>query len=159
MMLLVVAVGAATFIGTALLVAPRLFADHLTQAGDDSPALRTHASEAFETAFTASVTVAVVLAAIAAGPVGVAWMFSRRVGKTISGLATAARHVADGDYGAPIPRSSFGRELDDLSRSFAQMARTLADTDVARAHLLADLATTGAPVRLRAAWRPAGRGG
>ena len=138
MMLLVVAVGAATFIGTALLVAPRLFADHLTQAGDDSPALRTHASEAFETAFTASVTVAVVLAAAAA--VGVAWMFSRRVGKTISGLATAARHVADGDYGAPIPRSSFGRELDDLSRSFAQMARTLADTDVARAHLLADLA-------------------
>jgi signal transduction histidine kinase len=138
MMLLVVAVGAATFVGTALLIAPRLFADHLAQAGDDSPALRTHASEAFETAFSLSVGVAVVLAAVAA--VGVAWMFSRRVGRTISGLATAARHVADGDYGAPIPPSSFGRELEDLSQSFAQLARTLADTDVSRAHLLADLA-------------------
>ena len=63
MMLLVVAVGAVTFIGTALLIAPRLFADHLAQAGDDSPALRAHASEAFETAFTVSVTIAVPAAA------------------------------------------------------------------------------------------------
>ena len=138
MMLLVVAIGAATFITTALIIAPRLFSDHLAQAGDDSPQLREHASEAFEAAFTWSVTVAVILAAVAA--IGVAWMFSRRVGQTMSGLATAARHVAAGDYSTPIPASSFGRELEDLSQSFAQMARTLAATDLARARLLADLA-------------------
>lgn len=58
----------------------------------------------------------------------------------MSGLAIAARHVADGDYTAPIPGHSFGSELEDLSLSFAQLARTLAATDIARARLLADLA-------------------
>lgn len=138
MMLLVVAIGAVTFITTALIIAPRLFSEHLAQAGDDSPELRQHASEAFEAAFTWSVSVAIVLATGTA--IGVAWIFSRRVGQTMSGLATAARHVAEGDYNTPIPTSSFGSELGDLSQSFAQMARTLAATDLARARLLADLA-------------------
>mgnify|MGYP003585521444 CR=1 FL=1 len=138
MMLLVVAVGATTFIVTAALIAPSLFSEHLKQAGDDSPALQSHAVAAFQTAFTLSVTIAVVLASGAA--VAVAWVFSRRVGHTISALAAAARRVADGDYTAPIPGTSFGRELTDLSGSFAQMARTLADTDTARNRLLADLA-------------------
>ncbi len=138
MMLLVIAIGAATLVVTALVIAPKLFADLLAQTGADDPTLTSHALNAFETAFAWSVCVAVLLAV--AGAIGASWVFSRRVAGTIGELALAAQHFASGDFSIPIPSGSFGRELQELSTSFTQMARTLAHTDMARASLLADLA-------------------
>lgn len=135
---IVIGVGGITLILTAFLVAPALFADHLSRIGEDSPEVQHHAQDAFESSFTLSLAVATIAAVAAAG--ALSWFLTRRVAQPIEDLAGAAESVADGDYAVHVPSATFGRELTALSQSFQRMADQLADTDAARSRLLADLA-------------------
>jgi two-component system sensor histidine kinase BaeS len=136
--LLVIATGALTLVVATALVAPALFAEHLTRTGEDSPQVKQHAEEAFASSFAISLTLAMVAALTAAGLVS--WFLVRRVAHPVVELADAADAVAAGDYAVRVPAGGFGSELTRLSEAFDHMANRLAATDAARTSMLADLA-------------------
>ena len=47
----VIGIGALALVGTAAVVGPRLFAEHLARTGEDSPMVTEHATEAFASSF------------------------------------------------------------------------------------------------------------
>lgn len=136
--LLVIGTGALTLIVAAVLVAPTLFSEHLTQTGEDSPQVRQHAEEAFASSFAIALGLAMVAALIAAGLVSL--FLVRRVADPVVDLADAADAVAAGDYAVAVPTGGFGSELSRLSDAFDHMANRLAATDATRTSMLADLA-------------------
>jgi signal transduction histidine kinase len=121
-----------------VLVAPGLFHEHLIDAGVTDPEVQLHAEEAFASSFAISVAIAAVAALIAAG--GVSWFMVRRVSRPVEELADSAESVAAGDYAVDVPDATFSSELHQLSASFTNMAHRLAETEVTRTRLLADLA-------------------
>lgn len=135
---LVVGVGAATLIIAAAIVAPRLFHDHLIEAGVSDPEVQLHAEEAFASSFAISVVLATLTALLAAG--GVSWFMVRRVSRPVEELAASAESVAAGRYDVGVPDASFSSELHQLGDSFTRMAHRLAETENTRTRLLADLA-------------------
>jgi signal transduction histidine kinase len=135
---LVVGVGAVTLIIAAALVAPRLFHEHLIDAGVNDPEVQLHAEEAFASSFAIAVLLATVTALLAAG--GVSWFMVRRVSRPVEELAQSAESVAAGRYDVSVPDASFSSELHQLSDSFTDMAHRLAETEATRTRLLADLA-------------------
>lgn len=136
--LLVIATGALTLVVAALLIAPALFAEHLTRTGEESPQVQQHAEEAFASSFAVSLAVALVASLTAAGLVS--WFMVRRVALPVVALADAADAVAGGDYTVTVPAGGFGSELTRLSDAFDHMANRLAATDATRTSMLADLA-------------------
>lgn len=136
--LLVIGTGALTLIVAAVLVAPTLFSEHLTQTGEDSPQVRQHAEEAFASSFAIALGLAMVAALIAAGLVSL--FLVRRVADPVVELADAADAVAAGNYAVAVPTGGFGSELSRLSDAFDHMANRLAATDATRTSMLADLA-------------------
>jgi signal transduction histidine kinase len=101
------------------------------------PEVQLHAEEAFASSFAVSVAVATVSALLAAGLVS--WFIVRRVSRPVEELAQSAESVAAGQYDVSVPGATFSRELHQLSESFINMAHRLAETEVTRIHLLADL--------------------
>jgi len=134
----VVLIGAATLIVTALLVAPALFHEHLGHYGMASADVQLHAEEAFAYAFVIAVAVATVISVAAAGVVS--WILVRRVSRPIEQLASAAESVAAGRFDVQVPDAGFSSELERLTDSFTVMAARLGDSEAARSRLLADLA-------------------
>jgi signal transduction histidine kinase len=134
---LVIGVGAATMVVTAVLVAPGLFHEHLTHVGVNTPTVQAHAEEAFASAFAISIGVAGLTAFIAAGLLS--WVLVRRVSRPMEELAQAAESVASGHFDVDVPDANFSIEFHQLSRAFADMAGRLAATETARTRLLADL--------------------
>lgn len=135
---LVIGVGALTLVVAAALVAPSLFNEHLARTGEDSPMVREHAAQAFASSFAISLALAMVAALSAAGLVS--WFLVRRVAHPVAALADAADALSAGNYQVRAPAGGFGSELERLSGAFDHMAVQLADTDAARARMLADLA-------------------
>ena len=135
---LVIGVGALTLVVAATLVAPSLFSDHLARTGETSPQVRKHAEEAFASSFSVALALAMVAALSAAGLVS--WFLVRRVARPVAALADAADALAAGNYRARSPAGGFGSELERLSTAFDHLASELADSDAARARMLADLA-------------------
>lgn len=68
---------------------------------------------------------------------GVGLYFARLVAKRVERLEEAARKVADGDFATPIPIDSSG-QLGQLSRTFNEMQRRLAELDYARKKFIAN---------------------
>ncbi|HEX8695813.1 MAG TPA: ATP-binding protein [Longimicrobium sp.] len=60
--------------------------------------------------------------------VALAALVARIVARPTQALAEAAKRLARGDYDAPLPRDS-GDEIGQLSRTFGEMRRTLAERD------------------------------
>ncbi len=134
----VVGVGAGTLLVSAALVAPRLFHEHLASAGVDSTGVRMHAEEAFASAFGISVVVGTVMSLLAA--LATSWLLVRRISRPVEDLAHSAQEVAAGHFDVDVPDAIFSRELQQLSASFTDMARRLAETESTRTQLVADLA-------------------
>ena len=135
---LVIGVGGLTLIIAAVIVAPQLFHIHLIDSGVGDLESQLHAEEAFASSFAISVGVAVVAALLTAG--AISWFLVRRVSRPVELLAQSAQAVAAGKFDVAVPDAAFSRELDQLSTSFSDMAHRLAETEVTRARLLADLA-------------------
>jgi two-component system sensor histidine kinase BaeS len=138
LLVLVIAVGSVTLVVATDLLAPGLFRSHLQRSGERSPAVLHHAEQAFNSAFTISLSVATLAALAAAGLVS--WFLVRRVAHPVQELADAADAVAAGNYRVQVPVADFSSELQRLSEAFTHMAGRLADTDAARSRLLSDLA-------------------
>ena len=134
---IVVGIGAATLILTALLVAPPLFHYHLSHLGLVSPDVLVHSEEAFAFSFVIAVVVASIVSVAAAG--AMSWFLVRRVSRPIEELAAAAEGVAAGRFDVVVPDAGFSSELEQLSRSFRQMAIKLGESEATRSRLLADL--------------------
>lgn len=135
---LVIGVGGVTLIVAAVLVAPQLFHIHLIDSGVGDLQAQTHAEEAFASSFAISVAVAAIAALVTAGVIS--WFLVRRVSRPVELLAQSAQAVAAGQYDVTVPDAAFSSELEQLSTSFNDMAHRLAETEVTRSRLLADLA-------------------
>lgn len=135
----VVLVGALTAWLVAGVLGPPIFHDHLVQAGvaDDARALL-HAEEAYTTASTLSLSIAVAAAAFTSLAVSV--FLTTRIGRSLSSLTTGAAHVASGRYDARVPRPGMGTEFDRLADAFNRMARRLEASERLRRRSLADVA-------------------
>lgn len=134
---IVVGIGAATLILTAWFVAPPLFRYHLSDLGRVSPAVQFHSEEAFAFSFVIAVVVASIVSVAAAG--AMSWFLVRRVSRPVEELAVAAESVAAGRFDVVVPEAGFSSELEQLSRSFRQMAIKLGESEATRSRLLADL--------------------
>lgn len=135
--LLVIVITFMALLVTILLIAPGLFLHHLRMSGEDSPVVQLHAQEAFETSVGLALLAAAAVAVVAA--VLLSWFLARRVSQPITELAASAEAVAHGNYDVTVPQAGFGTELHTLSRSFQDMADSLATTDQVRSRMLSDL--------------------
>lgn len=136
--LVVITVAGVTLVVAAAVVAPALFSDHLARTGEESSEVQEHAEAAFASSFAISLTIALVAALSAAALMS--WFVVRRVAHPVVQLADAADAVAAGDYSVRVPSTSFGSELTRLSTAFDHMAAKLAETELTRTSILADLA-------------------
>ena len=103
---LVVGVGAAALVAS--LVGPPLFHRHLLEAGHNpSPTELAHTEQAYASANTASLTVALVIALACA--IAVTWYAARRITRPLHALAGVAEELfSAGDYGVRAPRTGGG---------------------------------------------------
>lgn len=136
--ILVIAVGGITLIMSAVLVAPKLFHEHLAQMVSATPEIQRHAEEAFASSFAISLGLATLASLITAGLIS--WFLVRRISHPVEDLADAAEAVAAGSFDVSVPDAQFSSELNRLSQSFERMAARLARTDATRTRLMADLA-------------------
>lgn len=136
---LVLVAGALTTWLVASVVGPSIFHDHLSQAGLAHTATEAqHVEEAFASALLLSIALALLTSVLAA--LAVSWYFSRRVQRSISSVADAARQIAAGQFGARVPDPGLGGEFTTLAATYNQLADRLEATEVTRRQMLADLA-------------------
>lgn len=136
---LVIAAGASTLAGVAILTGPSLFRSHVRQAlGPLSQDASGHLDAAFASALLLSIGLAVLVSAAAA--FGLSWYMARRIAQPVSRLAGAAERIAGGSVHTRVPVPSPDDELADVSRSFNRMAAALEETETTRQQLLSDLA-------------------
>ncbi|POH64582.1 HAMP domain-containing protein [Cryobacterium sp. TMN-39-2] len=136
--LVVVLVGVATAWVVVAGIGPAIFHVHMMGTGGSGADSTVHAEEAFRTASTLSLALALI-AALAAS-VGVSLFLSRRITRSLAPVTEAAGRVADGDYTARIPAVGLGSEFDDLTSAFNSMATDLGRIEATRTRMLGDLA-------------------
>ena len=137
---LVLLTGGFTAWPVAATVGPPLFHEHLTQAhvGEPLASIETlHTEEAYQSANTITLSLALLAAVVAAMAVYV--FVTRRIGRSVATVADAASNVAQGRYGVTVPPPRLGTEFDALASGFNQMAGRLRSVERARSRLLADL--------------------
>lgn len=136
---LIVVAGAVTLALVAAVVAPGLFRAHLQRAiGPVSDEMAHHLDQALATALLLSLTIAVAAALLTT--LAVSWFLTRRLGRPIARMATAATRVAAGAYETRVEASHLGVEFAALDEAFNRMASTLEHTERRRRELFADLA-------------------
>ncbi|HSN42758.1 MAG TPA: HAMP domain-containing protein, partial [Propionibacteriaceae bacterium] len=136
---MVAAAMAVTMIGVALVVGPPLFAQHMHEAGHgEQETVLVHAEEAFRTAGLVSLAVGLLISAVGAALISI--LITRRIGRSLGDLTTAAQRIASGDYEHRVADASLSTELSQLAGNFNDMAATLASTEGTRRRLLTDLA-------------------
>lgn len=101
-------------------------------AGMMDPLLQAAFGDAVGTALMLGLAAAVIVAVV------VAVLFSTYISRPLSGLVTASRRVARGDYAQRIPPAA--GELGELASSFNEMAATLGATEERRLDLIGDVA-------------------
>lgn len=135
----VLATGALTALLVASAVGPGLFHAHMTDAGvGDHEAAAMHAEQAFRDASTVALGLAIGAATLASAAVSL--VLTRRIGRSLAAVSTAAAHVGAGAYESRVPAPGLGAEFDELAESFNAMAARLHEADRLRARLLADVA-------------------
>ena len=136
--ILVVLMGALTAWLVAATLGPRLFHEHLAQAHHAATTAQVlHIEEAYQSANTISLSLALLAALVAATAVSV--LVTRRIGRPVAAIADAASHVAQGRYDVTVPPPGLGADFDALASGFNQMSGQLRSVDRARTRLLADL--------------------
>jgi signal transduction histidine kinase len=96
------------------------------------PLLRAAFGDAVGTALLLGLGAAVVVAVV------VALLLSTYISRPLSGLASASRRLAHGDYAQRVPPAA--GELGELAASFNEMAATLGETERRRRDLIGDVA-------------------
>jgi two-component system, OmpR family, sensor histidine kinase BaeS len=124
--LVILAVGVAV-------VGADVFTSLMVQAGDSAD----HARAMYDRSVTAVVLAAFALAAIAS--VVLAVMLARMLARPLADVGAAARRIAEGDYGARVPREG-PEELASLADSFNQMAASLERQEAMRRDFIANAA-------------------
>lgn len=136
---LVLATAAVTAWLVAVAIGPAVFQAHLDATEEtDSGSVIDHARIAFSTASAVALAVALALGVMAAFAVSV--LLSRRIGRSLESLATAAQGIAQGASGVRVPRPGIGREFDELAFAFNRMADRLDESERLRGRLLSDVA-------------------
>ena len=136
---LVLLAGAVTSWLVASAVGPRIFHDHLLQAGVGHTSTEAaHVEEAFGSALLVALGVALTASVLLA--LGVTAFFTRRVQRSTSAVAESASMIARGDYGSRVPSPGLGAEFDQLAATINGLAQRLGDVESTRRRLLADLA-------------------
>ena len=93
----------------------------------------------FTGAIEANVRRTIALSGVALlGSLGLGWWTSRRIARSLLRLSQASKNVAQGKFNDSFPTSRI-REVDTLSESFSQMARSLQDAEQFRDHYEAKL--------------------
>ncbi|MBE7190952.1 MAG: HAMP domain-containing protein [Gordonia polyisoprenivorans] len=135
----VITAGAAATWVAASLLAPSLFHQHLQQAsGDDMADRLDHVEQAFTSALTAGLAIALLLSVVLT--LAVAWYFTRRVHRAITEMVTSTTRIADGRYSTRVRHSRLGTEFDALGHAVNQLAERLEATEKVRTQLMSDLA-------------------
>ncbi|KOS56411.1 sensor histidine kinase [Rhodococcus rhodochrous] len=120
-------------------VAPGLFHNHLQQAGIEHVSTEAaHVEEAFTSAMIISLAIALVVSALMA--LAVSWYFTRRVQRSVTGVATSATEIAGGHYDVRLPGPGLGHEFDQLAETFNKLADRLDSVETTRRRMLSDLA-------------------
>lgn len=136
---IVVMTGALTTTAVATVVGPPLFREHLRRAGVPADSLEeAHAEEAYGYATVISIGVAVAVSALVA--LAVSYYVSRRLQRSVTEVASAAKAVAKGEYGTRVAPPRLGDDFDALAIAFNQMASRLQAVDSTRQQLFGDLA-------------------
>lgn len=153
--LLVVTASVLAAVLVASILGPPLFHEHLLRA-DVAPqsSQLLHVDRAYRDAglwtLGAGLLVALALATV------VSWFFARRIRDSLRALTRAAAAVANGRYGARVPATGAGAEVDALAEAFNTMAARLDSTERTRRQLIADLAhEMRTPVSVLAVYRDA----
>ena len=137
-MMLVTGVAGGTAAIVGLVVAPRLFHDHLHRAMPSvSATVVDHADAAFWSANALGIVLALPAALLAA--IGLSYYLSRRLRRSTRPLAVAAAKVAGGEYETRVQAKGLGSEFDELIDAFNQMAARLQRSEHSRQQLLADV--------------------
>jgi signal transduction histidine kinase len=95
------------------------------------------AHQMFDASITGVVAIAAAVAIVAS--VILAMLFARRLARPLERVGSAARRVADGDYGARVPREG-PEEIASLADSFNQMAAALAEQERVRRDFITNAA-------------------
>jgi len=120
-------------------IGPATFHNHMLQAGaSHDPVAVLHAEEAFRSASALSLTVALAAAVLAA--LAVSLFLTRRIGRSLAALSSAAARVAGGRFDAHVTHPHLGVEFDELADAFNAMSARLHDSEALRQRLLADVA-------------------
>lgn len=136
---IVVLTGALTTMLVAVLVGPPLFREHLHRAGVPANSMEeVHAEEAYGYATGISIGVAVAVSALVALAASI--YVSRRLQRSVTEVASAAKTVAEGDYDIRVVPPRLGADFDALAIAFNQMASRLQTVDSTRQRLFRDLA-------------------
>ncbi|MDZ7881665.1 MAG: HAMP domain-containing sensor histidine kinase [Mycobacterium sp.] len=136
---IVVITGALTTTAVAAIVGPPLFREHLHRAGVPADsAEEVHAEEAYGYATVISIGVAVAVSALVA--LAVSFYVSRRLQRSVTEVASAARAVTTGRYDTRVAPPRLGDDFDALAIAFNQMASRLQTVDSTRQRLFGDLA-------------------
>ncbi|GAA5519197.1 adaptive-response sensory-kinase SasA [Demequina sediminis] len=142
---LLVAIGLvlATAALTAWLVAgaigPSIFHAHLLASQVDDPdAAVEHAELAFRTASAVALALSLTLGAAAAFAVSV--VLTRRIGRSLASVATAAHRIAQGAVGVRVESPDMGAEFTALTDAFNRMADRLDESERLRGRLISDVA-------------------
>lgn len=123
----------------ATLVGPALFHEHLVQAGlQDHELADLHIEEAFQSASTIALALAIVVAGATALAVSV--LLTRRIGRSVAQMSRAAAQVGAGQFDARVPLPGIGVEFDTLAAAFNTMAAHLEDDARLRERLVTDVA-------------------
>ncbi|MBU5422968.1 HAMP domain-containing protein [Cellulomonas hominis] len=136
---LVLLAAAVTAWVVATVVGPALFHEHLVQAGvEDHELADLHVEEAFRSASTLALALAILVAGATALAVSV--LLTRRVGRSVAQMSRAAAEVGAGRFDARVSLPGIGVEFDTLAGAFNTMAAHLEDDARLRERLVADVA-------------------
>ena len=136
---IVVLTGALTTTAVATIVGPPLFREHLHRAGVPPDSMEeVHAEEAYGYATFISIGVAAAVSALVA--LAVSYYVSRRLQRSVTEVASAAKAVARGQYDTRVSPPDLGDDFDALAVAFNQMASRLQTVDSTRQRLFRDLA-------------------
>ncbi len=124
--LVILAVGVAV-------VGADVFTALMMEAGDSAE----HAQEMYDESVTTVVVVASVIAVLAS--IVLAVVLARMLARPLAAIGGAARRIADGDYGARVPRGG-PEEVASLADSFNQMAASLEQQEQLRRDFIANAA-------------------
>ena len=127
------AVGLAILAVGVAVVGADVFTELMVEAGDSAE----HARAMYDESVTTVVIAAVVVAALAS--IGLAVLLARMLARPLAEVGRAARRIADGEYGARVPREG-PEELVSLADSFNQMASSLERQEQMRRDFIANAA-------------------